>query len=146
MASKILYIEDNPYAVQLVRDVMEIYGYELIEAYDGLTGVAVAARERPDLILMDINLPGIDGLEATSRLKASPELSYIPVIAVTANTSYGDRQRCIEAGCDGYVPKPVSIRDLMDTVRAFLVGIPSDTKTASPAPSSASATAFSAQK
>lgn len=138
MASKILYIEDNPYAVQLVRDVMEIYGYELIEAYDGLTGVAVAARERPDLILMDINLPGIDGLEATSRLKAAPELSYIPVIAVTANTSYGDRQRCIEAGCDGYVPKPVSIRDLMDTVRAFLVGVP-EAKTPAKAPSGASA-------
>jgi two-component system, cell cycle response regulator DivK len=138
MASKILYIEDNPYAVQLVRDVMEIYGYELIEAYDGLTGVAVAARERPDLILMDINLPGIDGLEATSRLKAAPELSYIPVIAVTANTSYGDRQRCIEAGCDGYVPKPVSIRDLMDTVRCFLAGTPSE--------AASGASAFSASK
>jgi two-component system, cell cycle response regulator DivK len=122
MTAKILYIEDNPYALQLVRDVMEVYGYDLIEAYDGLTGVAVAARERPDLILMDVNLPGIDGLEATARLKASPELSYIPIIAVTANTTYGDRQRCIAAGCDGYVPKPVSVRELIDTVRVFIGG------------------------
>ncbi len=95
-------------------------GYEVLEATEGLTGVAVAAREQPDLILMDINLPDINGLEATARLKASPQLSWIPVIALTANAMHGDREHCIAAGCDGYLAKPVMKSELLNTVATFL--------------------------
>jgi len=120
MAARILYIEDNPQNMRLVRKMLMMSGYEVLEATDGLTGVAVAARERPDLILMDINLPDINGLEATARLKASPELAWIPVIALTANAMHGDREHCIANGCDGYIPKPVTRNELIGTVELFL--------------------------
>lgn len=120
MSNKILYVEDNPQNMRLVRKFLTMAGYEMIEAVDGLTGVAVAARERPDLILMDINLPDINGLEATARLKASPELSWIPVIALTANAMHGDRENCIASGCDGYIPKPITKNELLNTVALFL--------------------------
>ena len=118
--AKILYIEDNPQNMRLVRKMLKLGGYDMIEAADGLTGVAVAAREMPDLILMDINLPDIDGLEATARLKASPDLAPIPVIALTANAMQGDRERFIAAGCDGYLAKPVTKNELLNTVAHFL--------------------------
>ncbi len=120
MPSRILYIEDNPQNMRLVRKMLHIGGYEMIEATDGLSGVAIAAREMPDLILMDINLPDIDGLEATARLKASPSMAHIPVIALTANAMHGDRERFIAAGCDGYLAKPVTKNELLNTVAVFL--------------------------
>jgi CheY-like chemotaxis protein len=120
MGGKILYVEDNPQNMRLVRKFLTMAGYEMIEAVDGLSGVAVAAREMPDLILMDINLPDINGLEATSRLKASPQLSWIPVIALTANAMHGDRENCIASGCDGYIPKPITKNELLNTVAFFL--------------------------
>jgi two-component system cell cycle response regulator DivK len=100
--------------------MLKLGGYDMIEATDGLTGVAVAARERPDLILMDINLPDIDGLEATARLKAAPDMAHIPVIALTANAMHGDRERFIAAGCDGYLAKPVTKTELLNTVAHYL--------------------------
>ncbi len=121
MGAKILYIEDNPQNMRLVRKMLNIGGYEMVEATDGLSGVAIAAREVPDLILMDINLPDIDGLEATARLKASPQLAHIPVVALTANAMHGDRERFIAAGCDGYLAKPVTKNELLNTVAHFLV-------------------------
>lgn len=120
MTAKILYIEDNPQNMRLVRKILRSAGYDVLEATEGLSGVALAAREVPDLILMDINLPDINGLEATSRLKASPQLSWIPVIAVTANAMHGDRENCIAAGCDGYLAKPVMKNELLQTVATFL--------------------------
>ena len=120
MPEIILYIEDNPQNMRLVRKMLKIGGYEMIEATDGLSGVALAARETPDLILMDINLPDIDGLEATARLKADPRLAHIPVIALTANAMHGDRERFIAAGCDGYLAKPVTKNELLNTVAHFL--------------------------
>lgn len=120
MSAKILYVEDNPQNMRLVKKILMSVGYEVLEAVDGLTGVAVAAREQPDLILMDINLPDINGLEATARLKASPQLSWIPVIALTANAMHGDREYCIAAGCDGYLAKPVMKNELLSTVAMFL--------------------------
>ncbi len=116
----VLYIEDNPQNMRLVRKMLRIGGYDMIEAVNGLTGVAIAAREKPDLILMDINLPDIDGLEATARLKASPDLAHIPVIALTANAMHGDRERFIAAGCDGYLAKPVTKNELLNTVAHFI--------------------------
>ncbi len=120
MPAKILYVEDNPQNMRLVRKILMSVGYEVLEATEGLTGVAVAARECPDLILMDVNLPDINGLEATARLKASPQLSWIPIIALTANAMHGDREHCIAAGCDGYLAKPVMKNELLTTVAAFL--------------------------
>lgn len=120
MSGKILYIEDNAQNMRLVRKMLDMAGYEMIEAADGLSGVAVAARELPDLILMDINLPDINGLEATARLKASPELSWIPVVALTANAMHGDREHCIAAGCDGYIPKPITKNELLSTIAFFM--------------------------
>jgi CheY-like chemotaxis protein len=120
MAARILYVEDNPQNMRLVRKILMSAGYEVLEAGDGLTGVALAARECPDLILMDINLPDINGLEATARLKASPQLAWIPVIALTANAMHGDREHCIAAGCDGYLAKPVMKSELLSTVATYL--------------------------
>lgn len=120
MAVRILYIEDNPQNMRLVSKMLKIGGYDMIEAVDGLSGIAAAAREKPDLILMDINLPDIDGLEATARLKADPTLAHIPVIALTANAMHGDRERFIASGCDGYLAKPVTKNELINTVNHFL--------------------------
>lgn len=117
---KILYIEDNPQNMRLVRKMLTVGGYDMLEALDGQTGLEVAAREIPDLILMDINLPDIDGMEATGRIKADPRLCHIPVIALTANAMYGDRERFLDAGCDGYIAKPVSKNELLNTLSYFL--------------------------
>src|SRR5260370_35199227 len=118
---RILYIEDNFKNRRLVKKLLKLNGYEMIEAEDGLQGLAIAARERPDLILMDINLPGVDGMEATSRLKSSPDLSHIPIIALTAAAMRGDRERIIAAGCDGYMQKPIDNVQLINTVRSYIV-------------------------
>lgn len=118
--SKILYVEDNPQNMRLVRKILVAAGYEVIEATSGLAGIASAERDNPDLILMDVNLPDINGLEATSRLKAMPVISEIPIIALTANAMHGDRENCIAAGCDGYLAKPVMKNELLNTVALFL--------------------------
>ncbi|MBC8170558.1 MAG: response regulator [Anaerolineae bacterium] len=116
---RILYIEDNPQNMRLVRKILNHAGYEMLEAEDGLSGLDVVERERPDLILLDINLPDIDGLEVSNRIKASP-LAHIPIIALTANAMVGDRERMLSAGCDGYLPKPVARQDLLNTIVDFL--------------------------
>lgn len=120
MSHTILYIEDNPQNMRLVRKMLQSGDYLMVEATDGITGLAIAAREMPSLILVDINLPDIDGMEVTARIKHDPTLNHIPVIALTANAMYGDRERFLGAGCDGYLAKPVSRRELLDTVSYFL--------------------------
>lgn len=120
MSTKILYIEDNPLNMRLVRKILSSAGFDMIEAIDGLSGVSLADREMPDLILMDINLPDIDGLAATARIKSCPRMSRIPIVALTANTMHGDRERFMAAGCDGYVPKPIAKNELLTTISAFL--------------------------
>jgi two-component system cell cycle response regulator DivK len=120
MCATILYIEDNPQNMRLVRKMLQVGGYQTLEAVDGLSGIALARREKPDLILMDINLPDIDGLEATGRLKAIADLRHIPVIALTANAMHGDRERFLAAGCDGYIAKPVTRSELLNTVGHFI--------------------------
>lgn len=116
---RVLYIEDNPQNKRLVRKLLTVKGYDVLEADDGLIGVEIAQRERPDLILMDINIPGIDGMEATARLKKS-EVAHIPIIALTANAMVGDRERIMAAGCDEYMQKPVSNAVLWNTVERFI--------------------------
>lgn len=120
MGIKILYIEDNPLNLRLVRKILINAGFEMLEAVDGLTGVALANQELPDLILMDINLPDIDGLDATVRIKSCSTMARIPIIALTANTMHGDRERYIQAGCDGYIPKPIARNELLTTISSFL--------------------------
>lgn len=128
---KILYVEDNPQNMRLVRKILMAAGYDVIEATNGLSGIATAERDKPDLILMDVNLPDINGLEATTRLKASTDatVAAIPVIALTANAMHGDRENCMAAGCDGYLAKPVMKNELLNTVALFLKHPPSSTPT-----------------
>jgi two-component system cell cycle response regulator DivK len=116
----ILYIEDNPQNMRLVRKMLKTGGYEMIEAIDGKTGLQKVHDEKPNLILVDINLPDIDGMEITARIKKDSSLQHIPVIALTANAMFGDRERFLEGGCDGYLAKPISRRELLSTVEQFL--------------------------
>jgi two-component system cell cycle response regulator DivK len=117
---RILVIEDTEDNRLILGDLLKSAGYELIDAADGLEGVAAAEREKPDLILMDIQLPGIDGYEATRRIRAIPELAKVPIIAVTSYALSGDEAKTREAGCDGYVAKPYSPRQLLAKIREFL--------------------------
>jgi len=120
MTKRILVIEDTEDNRQIVGDLLGNAGYEVIEAVDGLAGVATAEREMPDLILMDIQLPGIDGYEATRRIRAIPALAKVPIIAVTSYALSGDEAKTREAGCDGYVAKPYSPRQLLAKIHEYL--------------------------
>jgi two-component system, cell cycle response regulator DivK len=116
----ILYVEDNPLNMRLVRKILKSLGYHMLEAMDGETGLQLAKKQKPDLILMDVNLPDVDGLEVTQQIKADDALKHIPIIALTANAMHGDRERCLVAGCDGYLAKPVARREIQDTLQHFL--------------------------
>ncbi|MDF2968885.1 MAG: response regulator with CheY-like receiver domain and winged-helix DNA-binding domain [Nocardioidaceae bacterium] len=116
---RILVVEDNPKNLKLVRDVLQFSGYEVIEATSGEDGVRLAAEQHPDLILMDLQLPGIDGTEALRRIRVSDSGS-VPVVAVTASAMNGDGDRAYAAGFDGYVQKPLSVRALQQQVHDFL--------------------------
>ena len=120
MSKRILLVEDTEDNRQIMRDLMSITNYELIEAVDGADGVAMAALHKPDLILMDIQLPVMDGYEAARRIKADPALKHIPIIAVTSYALSGDEAKTLAAGCDGYVAKPFSPRLLLAKIREFL--------------------------
>jgi two-component system cell cycle response regulator DivK len=118
MSKRILLIEDNEDNRRIVRDLLVSTDYELIEAHDGGAGLAMAAAHKPDLILMDIQLPVIDGFEATRRLKADPALRSI--VAVTSYALSGDDAKALAAGCDAYIAKPFSPRQLLSKVRELL--------------------------
>ena len=120
MSKRILVIEDHEENRQLLRDLLTSFGYELIEAGSGEEGLIAAEAERPDLILMDIQLPGIDGYETTRRIKAEPALNHIPVIAVTSYALSGDDTKAFGAGCDAYVTKPFDPADLLEKIRGYL--------------------------
>jgi len=120
MSATILYIEDNFDNRMLVRRVLEAEGYWVVEAEDGAQGIEWLESETPDLVLMDINLPEIDGCEVTKRFKQLPSMARVPVIAMTANVMKGDRERTLAAGCDGYIPKPIDIDALPSQIARFL--------------------------
>lgn len=123
MGSNILYIEDNPDNMMLVKRALESRGYTLLEALNGLTGVSMAETMDVDLILLDINLPDIDGYEVARRLRGNEKktaLAYLPIIAVTANALKGDAEKAVAAGCDVYMSKPINIRELWARVEAFV--------------------------
>ena len=116
MGQTILYIEDNPNNMQLVEKIVRSRGYTLIGAVDGEEGITMAESQKPDLILLDINLPDIDGYEVARRLRAGGLRSDVAIVAVTANALVGDDKKALAAGCDDYLAKPLNIRDLIACV------------------------------
>ena len=116
----ILVVEDNPLNLELVTDILEAQGYRIQQATTGADALSSIESERPDLILMDIQLPGLDGLTVTGAIKDNPKTRDIPVIALTAHAMRGDEDKAREAGCDGYISKPIDTRQLPVTVREFL--------------------------
>src|SRR5262245_62204979 len=117
---KILYIEDNEDNVWVMRTRLERAGFAVLVAADAEQGLTLAALERPDLILMDLGLPGIDGWETTRRLKAAPETRHIPIIAVSAHAMAGDREKALAAGCDDYHAKPIDFARLRATIQTLV--------------------------
>ncbi|UCD69159.1 MAG: response regulator [Betaproteobacteria bacterium] len=120
MSKRILVIEDQEDNRTIIRDLLAANDFEVIEAVTGEEGVAAAAREKPDLILMDIQLPGLDGYEATRQIKANADVKETPIIAVTSYALSGDDKKAFAAGCDGYVTKPFSPRQLLAKIKEFL--------------------------
>ncbi len=116
----ILIVEDNPKNLKLVRDTLQVKGYQTVEAETGEEGLRVARERHPALVLMDIQLPGISGIDALHRLRADPETRAIPVIAITASVMAQDRERIMAAGFDGFQGKPISVKELLETVRQIL--------------------------
>ena len=121
-AQRILVVEDNERNLKLIRDVLQFAGYEIVEASSGEQGVALAQDCEPDLVLMDLQLPQMDGMEALRLLRESARTRDVPVVAVTAFAMREDRERAFGAGFDGYLQKPISIRALPEQVRGFLAG------------------------
>jgi len=122
MPNTVLYIEDNPDNLQLVERALKARGYDVIKAPTGLHGIEAAENSNPDLILLDINLPDIDGYEVARRLRGSrnPHMLTVPIIAVTANALKGDAEKALEAGCDFYMSKPINVRELWMRVETYL--------------------------
>lgn len=116
----ILYVEDNHDNRLLIRRVLQAEGYHLLEAANAVEAVQCVRAQIPDLILMDINMPDIDGYTLTSRLKTIPTIKQVPIIALTANVMKGDKERSFEAGCDGYIQKPIDVDELPKQVREYL--------------------------
>ena len=121
MPKKILLVEDDPKNMRVLTMVLRPHGYTLLEATDGENALEMAVAEQPDLILMDMQLPRISGLDATRRLRQMPEFNDTPIVALTAYAMKGDREKFIEAGCDAYLSKPVSTRELPEVVAELLL-------------------------
>ncbi len=122
MASRatILYVEDNSDNRKLVRRVLEVEGYAVVEAKDAAEAMECLQTEKVDLALMDINMPDTDGYTLTAQIKATPRFANLPIVAVTANVMRGDRERSLQAGCDGYIQKPIDIDTLSQQIERFL--------------------------
>ena len=120
MSATILHVEDNVSNRMIIRDLLQFNGYRVVEVLDGEEALAAAERERPNLILMDIQLPRISGLEASRRIKARPELRHIPIVALTSFALSGDDQKAFAAGCDAYIAKPYKPRELLRLIQGLL--------------------------
>lgn len=116
----ILYIEDNFHNRRIARKILQSRGYTVIEAEDGLQGLEMIRKLKPSLVLLDIGLPGMDGLEVVAHIRADQDLRHIPVIALTASAMRGDRERFLTAGCDDYLSKPVQVNELLSKVGEYL--------------------------
>jgi two-component system cell cycle response regulator DivK len=119
-SQKILVVEDDQDNREMVIKVLKFHGYQVVEAVDGEEAIEKARTEKPDLILLDIYLPKMDGYEATKRLKGDSRLKDIPIIALTAHAMKGNREEALAAGCDGYIPKPINVRELPKQIQHFL--------------------------
>ena len=117
--ARILLVEDNETIRDMVSERLVYRGHEVVSASDGIEGVAMAESERPDVILMDMSLPGMDGWQATQQIKSTAQIHSIPVIALTAHAIAGDRQKCLEVGCDAYIAKPIDFTQLLETIQAL---------------------------
>lgn len=120
MTKAILIVEDDPMSLKLIRDLLRVSGYATIEATDGKMGVALARDMKPDLIIMDIQLPEMDGIEATRILKTDPTTKDIPIVALTAYAMASDKRRMQEAGCNDYITKPFQVREFLGKVTEYL--------------------------
>ncbi|MCM0021998.1 MAG: response regulator [Tagaea sp.] len=120
MAKTVLIVEDNELNMKLFHDLLEAHGYATLQTKDGIEAMKIARQKRPDLILMDIQLPEVSGLEVTKWLKEDPELRVIPVIAVTAFAMKGDEDKIRQGGCEAYIAKPISVAKFLETVQRFL--------------------------
>lgn len=120
MSSRVLYIEDNFENRMLVRRILMVENIEITEVDNAPDGIEIARNNPPDLILMDISMPGMDGKEATRQLRQLPELDHVPIIAVTANVMKGDKEDTLAAGCDGYIPKPIDVDRFPEQIAQFL--------------------------
>ena len=120
MQKLILIVEDDPKNLKLIRDLLQVSGYSVLEASDGKQGVEMAKEKNPDLILMDIQMPVMDGLEATRILKAERETNKIPIVVLTAYAMRGDEEKMREAGCDGYITKPIDTRKFLKKISEYL--------------------------
>jgi len=120
MAKTILIVEDNELNMKLFRDLLEAQGYDILQTRDGMQALDLARKQRPDLIVMDIQLPQVSGLEVTKWIKADDDLKHIPVVAVTAFAMKGDEEKIREGGCEAYVAKPISVKDFLSTIERFL--------------------------
>ena len=120
--ARVLVVDDTPQNVKLLADILQAKGYATLEAVTGEDGVRLAKEHRPSLVLMDIQLPGINGIEALRQLRADPATASIPVIAVTASVMASDRREITDAGFDGYIGKPISLKEFVDTVRQSVEG------------------------
>jgi signal transduction histidine kinase len=121
--TKILYVEDDPSSQRLVQRLLNSEGFTVLLADDGIRAIEIAGREKPELVLMDINIGGLDGYEVTTRLRDLEGLAEVPIVAVTAATLRGDRERALVAGCTGYIAKPIDVDRFPDQVRAYMVGL-----------------------
>lgn len=121
MEERILIVEDNPINMRLLKMTLRAKGYILLEATDGAEALDTAIKERPDLIIMDIQLPKVNGLDVTKKLRRIPEFRHTPIIAITAYAMKGDREKAIEAGCDAYLPKPINTRELPGMIAEMLL-------------------------
>jgi CheY-like chemotaxis protein len=116
----ILVVEDNKLNMKLVRGLIKIGKYRMLEANDAESGIQLVREQRPDLVLMDIQLPGMDGLSATKIIKEDPELKDIPIVALTSYAMQGDKEKALAAGCTGYIAKPIDTRKFLETVSQYL--------------------------
>jgi two-component system cell cycle response regulator DivK len=122
MSKTILYIDDNIQYLRMMHKMLTRAGYTVLEANDGMTGIKLAIEHNPDLVLTDMNMPDMHGLEVVARLRSTSNLKKTPIVAVTANAMHGDREYFLEGGCDGYLPKPITRKELFDTI-SELIGI-----------------------
>jgi len=126
MIHRVLVVEDNEANMELATDLLEVAGFEVLQAPTAEIGIKLARSQIPDLIVMDVGLPGMDGLEATTVLKADATTQAIPVLATTSHAMRGDQEKALAAGCDGYITKPIDTRTFADTVRRLLPAVPKE--------------------